>query len=398
MRVNKICVLMLAFALVLLTMFASYGTVLAKEQEYTPTAITKEQEYTQTSTAKEGGYTAKAVCLMDAKSGEVAFAMNEEKRLPVASMTKIMTLLVIFDEIEKGNLSYDDVIVPSQNAQGMGGSQVFLEAGGQYKVKDLMVAIAVASANDACVALAEHIVGSSDGFTDLMNERANGLGMKDTHFANCTGLPAPDGYSSAKDMCVAMRELLKNEQYFEFAKIWMTDIVHPKDRITSISNTNKLLKRGIGVDAGKTGFTAEAMHCITASAKKGEERYIACVIGASASKTRFDECEKLLNYGFTNFESRAILEENSQITETCPVLRGKEEMVAVYPERSYYAFTKKRTPPREEIKYYFDEVKAPLNKGDKVGEAVIYKDGVEVDRINLLAAKDVERKGFFGIF
>ncbi|MBR2160285.1 MAG: D-alanyl-D-alanine carboxypeptidase [Clostridia bacterium] len=387
MKVNKICVFILAFALVLLTMFASYGTAFAKEQDYM-----------QTSTAKNEEYTAKAVCLIDAKSGEVAFAMNEEKRLPVASMTKIMTLLVIFDEINKGTLNFEDTVVPSINAQNMGGSQVFLEAGGEYKVKDLMTAIAVASANDACVALAEHIAGSSDGFTDLMNERANGLGMTNTHFANCTGLPAPDGYSSAKDMCIAMRELIKNEQYFELAKIWMTDIVHPKDRITSISNTNKLLKRGIGVDVGKTGFTAEAMHCITASAKKGEERYIACVIGASASKTRFDECEKLLNYGFANFESRAILSANAEISETCPVLRGKIENVSVYPERSYYAFTKKRTPPKEEIKYYFNEVKAPVKKGDKVGEAVIYKDGVEVDRINLLATTDVDRKGFFGIF
>lgn len=388
---------MLAFALVMLTVFTSFGGALAKEEYY----ALKEDNYiakAEFTAAEVADYTAKAVCLIDAKSGEIAFSKNEEERLPVASMTKIMTLLVIFDEINAGKLNYDDIVVPSKNAQSMGGSQVFLEAGAEYKVKDLITSIAVASANDACVALAEHIEGSADGFTDLMNERAKSLGMTNTHFANCTGLPAPDGYSSAKDMCVAFSELIKNEDYFDFSKIWMTDISHPNDRITSISNTNKLLRRGIGVDAGKTGYTVEAQHCITATAKKGEDRYIACVIGASASKARFDECEKLLNYGFANFESRAILSENTEIGETCPVLRGKAETVGAVPERSYYAFTKKREPAKEEIKFYFNEVKAPVKQGDIIGEAVIYKDGVEVDRINLLAATDVERKGFFGIF
>ena len=341
---------------------------------------------------------AKAMCLIDARSGEVAFEKNGDKKLPVASMTKIMTLCVIFDEIESGRLSLDTEIIASDNAQHMGGSQVFIESGGRYKTENLVKAIIICSANDACVALAEHIAGSEAGFVSMMNKKAEALGMTNTNFINCTGLPCVNAYSSAKDMCACMRELIRHEKYFEYAKIWMEDFVHDGGRITSISNTNKLLRRNIGVDAGKTGYTSEAMHCITATAKKDDARFIACVVGAPSSKERFDAAEKMLKYGFANFDSVALLKKGEKVETPAAIKRGTANEVYGVPERDYYAFTKKRVAPDEYVEITYTKTAAPIKAGEEIGYATVYKNGKECDRIALLAEKNVERRGLFRIF
>ncbi len=340
----------------------------------------------------------KALCLMDANSGEVAYEKDANKKLPVASMTKIMTLCVIFDEIESGKLSFDDKVVASDNAQGMGGSQVFIESGGEYEVEELIKAIAIASANDACVAMAEHIAGSERGFVAMMNEKAKALSMTDTNFVNCTGLPCVNGYSTARDMCLCMRELLKTDKYYEYAGVWMADFVHPEGRITSISNTNKLLRRSIGVDAGKTGYTAEAKHCITATAKRGDTRLIACVIGANSSKDRFNLAEKLLSFGFGEFESVPLIQKGVAVEKLAEIKRGKESFCKGVATDSYYAFTKKRVTPSEQVEITYFKTTAPIKQGEEIGCATVYKDGVEIKKIPLVAEKSVDRKGLFDIF
>lgn len=379
MKYNRICAIL--FALLLMIMAASFSTS------------------TITADANEIKYTAKAVCLMDNCSGEIAFEKDGKSRLPIASMTKIMTLNVIFDEIDNGNLKIDDKIMVSKNAMGMGGSQVFLESGAEYLAKDLIKSIVIASANDSCVAIAEHIAGSEEGFTDLMNEKATKLNMLDTNFANVTGLPSINGYSSAIDMCIAMRELITHKEYFEFSRIWTDEISHPQGRITEISNTNKLLRRNIGVDAGKTGFTLEALHCITATSVKGNQRYIACVIGADSSLSRFDQCENLLKSGFANYESVALLDTNTPVEKECKVNRGVSDFVKATPKENYYSFTKRKVAPSEIVEITFNEnVKAPLKKGDEIGVAKIYKNGNLVKEIPLLSFEDVNRRSIFGIF
>lgn len=338
----------------------------------------------------------KSACLMDFNSGEVVYNINGDTRRPIASMTKIMTLNLIFDEIASGRLNYDDLLTVSQRASGMGGSQVFLDDGGKYHVKDLIKSIVVSSANDASVVFAEHIGGSVEGFVDLMNDKAKVLGMTNTNFANPTGLPNVNGYSCAIDVAKMTRELLSHSDYFNFSKIWMDEIVHNDGRVTSMSNTNKLLRRNIGVDGGKTGFTAEAMHCISATAKKDSLRLISVVVGACDSKTRFDDCAKMLEYGFGNYQNVALLQKDKPILEQATVLRGKVKSVQAVAEEDYFAFTKKRVVPTENVEIVFDEkLKAPIKKGDVIGEAIVFKDGVETARVKLLANEDVDRRGLF---
>ncbi len=348
--------------------------------------------------AEEITGSAKGMCLMDYESGTVVFDKNADEKLPVASMTKIMTLCVIFDEINCGELALDEKIVASEKAQGMGGSQVFIECGGEYEVEELVKAIIVCSANDACVALAERIAGSESGFVTLMNKKAESLNMTNTHFANCTGLPCVNGYSTARDMCLAMRELAKNEKYFEYAKIWTEDFLHPKGRVTGMTNTNKLLRRNIGVDAGKTGYTSEAMHCMTATGKKGDMRLIACVIGASSSKERFDLVEKLLKYGYGEYESVALLKKGEAVETPLDVKRGKEKTLYGIATENYYAFTKKRVTPDETVEITYTKKNAPIAKGEEIGYATVYKNGEEVKRIPIVAENEVKRRGLFDIF
>ena len=199
---------------------------------------------------------AKAAVLMDAESGTIITEKNPTERVPIASMVKIMTLNIAFEEIEAGRLGYDDDVTASEYATSMGGSQAFLDTGSTYKVGELIKSIVVASANDSCVAIAEHISGSVPAFVERMNSTAGAWGMENTNFVNCTGLPAPNGYSSAGDAAIMFRRLIGHKDFFEFANVWMFDFVHPSGRVTQLSNTNKLVRFYEGCDGGKTGFTS----------------------------------------------------------------------------------------------------------------------------------------------
>lgn len=337
----------------------------------------------------------KAVYLCDAKSGQTVYARNETTHLPIASMCKIMTLLLSFEAEEDGKISFEDEVCISERAAGMGGSQVFLEAGGKYLVKDLIESICIASANDSCVAMAETVCGSEELFVKKMNERAEELGMKDTSFSDCTGLPKEGQYSCARDVAVMLRELLKKEKYYLFSKIWMDEMHHSGGRVTQMANTNKLIRNYQGCDSGKTGYTSEAGFCLAASAARGEMRVVSVVIGAPDSKTRFEGVCEMFDYAFANFTSRCVLEEKVLQDAKCEVKGGKRREISVIPARPCYLFANKGEEDKIEIEICMDGVKAPVAVGDRVGEAVIFKNGVESDRIPLLANENSKKNGYF---
>ncbi len=338
----------------------------------------------------------KACCLIDPISKQVLLSKNEEERLPIASMCKVMTLLICFDALDNGQFSLEDEIVVSENASGMGGSQIFLETNGSYKIRELIKGIVIASANDACVAMAEKICGSEDIFVQRMNEKASNLGLKNTNFVNCTGLPKPGQYSSAKDVAIMFSELVNHKEYFEFSKIWMDKINHPNDRITEISNTNKLIRFYKGCDGGKTGYTSEAGHCLTASAVRNNMRLVAVVICAPDSKTRFNEVSNMFNYGFANYENKVIVDNQTPIDIKVEVLGGKKEYLNIVAEENVCIFNKKGENYSVEINFEpISRVKAPIYKGEIIGKLSIYKDGLEIKSVNVLANEDVAKKTYF---
>lgn len=338
----------------------------------------------------------KAAYLVENSTGKVLFEQNATERRPIASMTKIMTLLLTLEQVDGGTLNLEDKITISQNAASMGGSQAFLDAGSEYRVTDLIKTVVVCSANDSSVALAEHVAGSVDEFVKRMNNRAKELGMENTLFVNCTGLPAPGQYCCAKDVSVMTRELLKHKDYYNYTKIWMEDFVHPTGRTTSITNTNKLIRFYEGCDSGKTGYTAEAGHCLSASAKRNGMRLVSVVIGAPDSKTRFADSQTLLNYGFANYETREILSGEKHLEERLNVLGGKCEDISLRPEKGYSRLTRKGekgTEP-EIIVELNEKVKAPLAEGDVVGKIKIVCAGEVLAEINAVAAESVEKAGW----
>ena len=342
----------------------------------------------------------KSAYLADYNSGTVIYEKNSAERLPIASMCKIMTLLLTFEEIDLGNLSFDEDIIVSDNAAGMGGSQVFLEANASYKAEELIKSVVVASANDSCVALAERICGSEQAFTKRMNERAKELGMDDTVFVNCTGLPKAGQYSCAKDVAKMFSALLSHDYYFKFSNVWLDKISHPKGRLTEISNTNKLVRFYNGCDGGKTGYTSEAGHCLSASATRDGMRLVCVVISSPSSKTRFKEVSSLFNFGFANFTNKLIIDENEPLDLTVNVEKGKKSSIKVVPEKSFYAFSGKNDKRAFEFDFKQENrIVAPIVKGDVVGTLYVYENGVEVGSVNILAMEDVAQKGFIdGIY
>jgi D-alanyl-D-alanine carboxypeptidase (penicillin-binding protein 5/6) len=324
------------------------------------------------------------------------FEKNPTQHMPIASMVKIMTLNLIFDEIENGNLSLDTDVTAGQNATSMGGSQAFLDTNATYKLSELIKSIVVASANDSCVACAEHIAGSGEEFVAKMNQKAADLGMENTNFVNCTGLPAPNGYSCAKDVAIMSRELFNHPIFFDFSKIWMFDFKHPSGRITQLSNTNKLLRGYEGCDGGKTGFTNEAMYCLSATAKRGSSRLISVVMGSQTSKERNAENSKLFNYGFANYETRPLVLKGSKVLNPVYVDGGKTNSVNLICQNDLYHFGK-RSKAEITFESTVKTLKAPLKAGRAVGELIIKMDGAEIGRVNLLAETSVAKKSYLDI-
>lgn len=342
---------------------------------------------------------AKSAYLMDYASQTPIFSKNERQRLPIASMCKIMTLILTFEAIEEGALSLEEEIAVSERAASMGGSQVFLEANGKYKTTDLIKSIVVCSANDSCVALAERIAGSEEAFTAKMNDTAKRLGANDTLFSNCTGLPKEPQYSCAKDVAIMLKTLLSHEEYYRYGNVWTDKFTHPKGRYTEITNTNKLVRFYDGCDGGKTGFTNQAGFCLAATAKRKDMRVISVVIGEDSSKNRFDDVRGMFDYAFANYCIQPVLEAEKSVDEAVPVSAGKTKSLRAYPVRSSYVFLRRGTEADVRVETQYDgALRAPIAKGERIGTAIVYKDGVEADRVPLVAGNDVKAADFFDRF
>ncbi len=326
--------------------------------------------------------------------GQVLYEKNATEKRPIASMTKIMTLICIYDAVDEGKISLDDAVVVSQRAASMGGSQVFLDAHATYKAEQLVKSIIVCSANDSCVAMAEHVSGSVESFVDKMNSKAEALSCVATHFANCTGLPHVSQFSCAQDVATMLRELIKHPHYFQCANIWMEDFVHPGGRVTGMTNTNKLVRFYEGCDGGKTGFTNEAMHCLAATAKRGETRIISVVVGATDSKTRFKEVSDMFNYAFANYQNKVYLQQGEHVSDVT-VSGGKTDCKVVAAKSLYY-FGKKGDDGFTIQTEVEENLRAPIAEGQKVGVAkLVAPDGRVVAEADLVSANKVEKKSFW---
>lgn len=339
---------------------------------------------------------AKSAYLMDYDSKTVIYSKNETDKLPIASMTKLMLLNLCFEKLDAGEYTLSDKITVSETASGMGGSQVFLEANKQYQASELIKSIIVASANDASVAMAERLFGSEQECVKVMNEKCFDWKLENTLFSNCTGLTKPTQYSCAKDVAVMLEKLISHKEYFDFSGIWMDEINHG-DRKTEIANTNKLIRFYEGCDGGKTGFTSESGFCLAATAKRGGMRLISVVINAESSKSRFADVSSMFNYGFANYTSKAVVDSSKPLNISVEVKRGEQSTIQIRAEKDARIFSKKGN--KENIIVDFSpisEIKAPLNKGDKIGELIVYRDNVEVVRVNAVADEDVNRKTYFG--
>ena len=330
------------------------------------------------------GVKAKSFVLMDASCGEILLSKNEHEKLYPASVTKIMTLLLVIEKIDSGKLSLDDKVTASTAAAGKGGSQIWLKEGETMTVDELLRASAIGSANDACTALAEHIAGSEEGFVKLMNEKAKDLGMNDTNFVNCTGLDddTTDHLTSAYDIALMSRELLSHERIQNYTTVWMDKL---RSGATELVNTNKLVRFYKGTTGLKTGTTSKAGHCISASAMRNELHLIAVVLGAENSTDRFEGAKKLLNWGFANFETVTPKYDKSLITDVA-VINGTESFVTPKVEKinPLTLETGKKSKIESEVNLAVS-VEAPVEEGQVLGTLDFSVDGEKIASYNLVS-------------
>ena len=327
---------------------------------------------------------AKASLLMDAKTGKVLVENNAYKHLPIASVTKLMTILITLEEINQGNIATSDKIVVSENASGMGGSQIFLDGNQEYEIGQLLKSVIVCSANDSSVALAEHIAGSEQNFVKLMNEKAQSLGLNNTNYSNCTGLPSSEGYSCAYDQAIVLKIVLSHDLYHEYSSIWMEDFTHPSGRITQMTNTNKLSRFYDGCIGGKTGSTNQAKYCLAVGAERHNTQFISVVLGAENSKNRFALASELLNYGFANYTNETIFS-NANLSDKSIKIKGSDKNIQLKAEREYSIVKEKNTPINFSINYHLPNSLNRVKENDVVGTAEIIVDGIVVDTINILS-------------
>lgn len=337
---------------------------------------------------------ARSAVIMDQSSGKVLFEKDGHERLPMASITKIMTMLLIVEAVDQGKLKWDDPIKASDYAASMGGSQIFLESGESMKASDMLKGIAVASGNDACVAMAEHLCGSEEAFVAKMNQRAQQLNMKDTHFSNCNGLPVTNHYSSACDIAIMSRALLKHPEITKWTSVYSDYLRKDTARPLWLVNTNKLVRFYDGVDGLKTGYTQEAKYCLSATAKRGDFRVIAVVMGEPRPPIRNAEVSGMLNYAFSQYTSK-ILYRQHQIVATPIVKKGVKSKVEAMTADTVGFVTEKGQTTKYETKLDLPVLKAPVLKGQKIGMLRVFDGTTCVAEVPLIARNDVNKAGFF---
>ena len=335
--------------------------------------------------------TAKSSILIEASTGEIIHDSNANERLAPASMTKIMSLIIIMEEIEKGSITLDEVITVSENASKMGGSQIYLEAGEKMTVNDLLKAICVGSANDAVVALAERISGTEEAFVFRMNEEVKKLGLKNTNFENATGLDAKNHYSSAYDMANMARELVRHDKILEYSGIYETYLRQNTNKKFWLVNTNKLIKTYDGMDGLKTGYTTEAGYCLTATAKRNNMRLIGVIMGEETSQKRNQEMSKMLDYGFNMYTVKEYLTTKSKVGEL-NIDKATKSKVDVVPTQDVNILNRKGNNDRNvSYKLNVTNSELPIKKGDIVGNISIYENKKELYKINVTVSEDLKK-------
>lgn len=349
--------------------------------------------------AEELAENAESALLLEVSTGKVVYEKNADKKLAPASMTKVMSMLLIMEAIDSGKLSFDDDVVISDNASSMGGSQIFLQTGEKYKVQELMKGIAVASGNDAVVAMAEKVSGSVDAFVEAMNNKAASLGLKNTHFDNPHGLESENHYTTARDMSVMAIELLKHEKILEFTSIYEDYLKKPDGSSVWLVNTNRLVRFYEGVDGLKTGYTDQAGYCITTTAKRGDMRLLSVVMNAETSDARSKDTVNMLNYGFNTYKLDILLSKEKDLGEV-KIEKGNVTSTKLYIEKDVTILSKV-TDDKEEYTYNLvvDPIKAPVSSEDIVGSLeVIDQNGNVIKEVDVIVKEEVKKANILQLF
>lgn len=338
--------------------------------------------------------TSPSAILCEASTGQVIFEKNADERRPVASVNKVMTILLTLEAVDEGRVSLEDQVTVSPRAASMGGSQAFLDAGERYKLSELLKTVIVASANDSAVALAEHLAGTEESFVRLMNARAEELGLTNTHYANCTGLPAQEHYTTARDVAKLSAQLDLHPIYYRYSTIWMDEIRHRGGRVTSLTNTNRLIRFYPGCDGYKTGSTNEARYCVSATAKKEGMRLIAVVLGTPAGQTRFDEARAMLEYGFANVQLVTPIAQGQALDMTVPVRLGGRDEVSVLSGGTCSLLERRGEKNALSLEAALvEKVNAPVYAGDVLGEIRVKRGDEVVAVVPAVAGEDVQLPG-----
>ena len=341
---------------------------------------------------------AKSAILMEASTGKILFEKNKDDRVSVASLTKMMAQILILEEVEKGNLKWDEKITTSANAAGYGGTQIYLEAGEVMTAKELMKGISMASANDATVALAERIAGSEAKFVDMMNKKAKELGLKNTNFVNPTGLDEDNHYSSAYDLAIIAKELMKHEEIFEFSSLYEDYLRQNTPNKFWLVNTNKLVRLYEGCDGLKTGFTDKAGYTMAVTAKRGNMRLLAIVLGEDVSKVRNKETTELLDYGFNHYKVDLLMKKGEVIDKININKGSKKSINGILNDDITILMNKSDSDKEYTQKVKIDDIKLPIKKNDKIGSIVIYDNDKKVGEYDIVSDSEIVKKNIFNVF
>ena len=340
---------------------------------------------------------AKSAIILEYSTGKILYEKNIHEKMAPASMTKMMSLLLIMESIEKGIIKWNDMITVSENASKMGGSQILLEIGEQMSVEDLVKGVSIASGNDAVVALAETIAGSEENFVNMMNDKAKELGLNDTNFKNCHGLDEANHYSSAHDMAMIARQLVSHEKILEYSSIYETYLRENTDRKIWLVNTNKLVRFKPGVDGLKTGYTDTAGYCLTATMKKDDMRVIATVMGETDSTTRNYEVSGMLDYAFSQYKINKVLSKDSVVKKE-KVSKAKIDKIDIVPSNDVTILLKKtqNITPTYDIK--INDLKVPIKKGDIIGKIIVKNDSDILQEMDLTVKEDIKKANIFELY
>lgn len=388
---KKICLIIYLLSIFVLSNFKVYAV---NEED-----VVKENENVEeTKSTLDLAKNATSAIMLEASTGEIIFQKNVNEKRPPASMTKMMSMLLIMENIEKGNLAFEEEVTASAYASSMGGSQIFLKAGEKMKVEDLLKGIAIGSGNDATVAMAERIAGTEDAFVKLMNDRAKELGLNNTNFKNSTGLDAENHYSTAYDMSVIARELVKHKKILEFTGTYEDYLRKDSASPFWLVNTNRLVRFYQGVDGLKTGYTKEAGYCLTSTAEKDNMRLITVVMNEPSTQIRNGETSSMLDYGFNMYSVNKILDTDTSLQKS-KVELGNDLEVEIVPTEEVKILNNKNSDERN-VTYELElnTIKAPVKKGDIVGKIKVYEDNKVINEINATVKYDVDKANIFKIY